>query len=640
MKSKPHLFLTGFLLAAFMFGMLVVNVWSISMLTRAQASHETTQASVNRAKSEGLDAQINFKIQVQEWKNVLIRGWKAEDFERYWRQFKARENRVRENLQMLKSYASVWSPDLVEQVTTLQAEHRRLGEAYRQALQFYDPEDPRNYQEVDARVRGIDRVPQAEMESVTRQINLLGQRALEEAHARVDEARRVSFRSSLILVVGGILVTGLLLWKIFRNENHLEVRTREAVQANRAKSLFLANMSHEIRTPLNGVIGMMDILQSSGLTDKQREQLGIAQTSAGLLLALLNDILDYSKIEAGRVDLEPVPTRIRDTVNAVVQLFLPKAIDKGLELEATFAPNVPDGIRVDSLRLRQALLNLVHNALKFTQKGKVEVVVSWSAPKAEGSPGLLRLAVRDTGMGIPQRKLEHLFETFYQVERQSKTKEEGTGLGLAISRRLVELMGGRLSVESEEGHGSTFSMVVPVDEVPVENGSSDLSRLGGTLFAKASVDGAIPQPKALEAEDAPAGFGRSSLSVLVAEDNPVNQTVTRHVLLQMGIEPEIVGNGEEALAAYRERRHDVILMDIQMPVLNGTEATRLIRELTGQQEVPYIIALTAGALQENKEQAFAAGLNDYLVKPVMPDLIQEKLFSLQKVPGPQSGTGA
>jgi signal transduction histidine kinase/ActR/RegA family two-component response regulator len=632
MKSKPQLFLTGLLLAAFMAGMVVVNYKSISALALAQADFEQTLTSVNRAKTEGLQAQINFKIQVQEWKNVLIRGDDAEDFDRYWKQFKEQETHVQANLANLRSYAELHYPELIEQVLALVIEHLRLGEAYRNALQLYDPEDPASHRKVDTRVRGIDRKPQQDMDAVTREINLHGEAALEEAHTRVQEARAKSVRNSLFLVFGGILVTGLLLWKIYLNENRLESRTREAVKANQAKSFFLANMSHEIRTPLNGVIGMMDILKSTQLDARQREQLGIAQTSAGLLLALLNDILDYSKIEAGRIDLEPVPTDIRAIVDSVVQLFLPKAIDKGIEFSATYAPGLPVAIRVDPLRLRQALLNLAHNALKFTEKGTVHIHASWSDPEAEGLKGVFFISVRDTGVGISKEKLHFLFETFYQVEREGKSSEEGTGLGLAISRRLIELMEGKLSVESEEGHGSTFTISFPAEKVSAEESLSEIDEIRQAVFANPAVEEETLALKALAREDNSSPVEHCRLSVLVAEDNPVNQTVTRHLLQQMGIEPEIVVNGEEAVTAYKKGRHDVILMDIQMPVLNGIEATRQIRSFTGNSEVPWIVALTAGALQENKEQAFEAGLNDYLVKPVTPDLIQEKLYTLQTRP--------
>jgi signal transduction histidine kinase/CheY-like chemotaxis protein len=503
----------------------------------------------------------------------------------------------------------------------------------------------------------------------------------------------------------------------------LEVAAGEAQKAAAMKSEFLATMSHEIRTPMHGVIGMSSLLLSMPLPAEAAEYAGAIRSSAGALLTVINDILDFSKVDSGTLELERAPFRLEQCVEEALDVMAPGALEKGLDLACWIDEDVPREVIGDAGRVRQVLLNVVGNAVKFTAAGEVEVRVE----RGERA-GLVRFRVRDTGIGIPADRVDRLFTPFTQGDSSTTRHYGGTGLGLAICRRLCELMGGRIGVESVAGRGSTFTFTVELEggaatekaeawlagkrvllaerECPTREVIRGLLTGAGAVVETVSTEGAA-RARALEepgfdvaiagrgmggirlaarqvllhpgsgrAEEAgadgiltlpvkrrrlfevirdvleglPAGCTserrrpefdehlakRAPLRILLAEDNEVNQRLALRVLAKMGYQADVAKNGVEVLAALREREYDLVLMDIQMPRMDGFETTRRIREEWPGAGVPQVVAMTANAIAGDREACLAAGMDDYLSKPIEIAALQA---AIERAHAAATGTG-
>ncbi|WP_085902322.1 ATP-binding protein [Kiloniella majae] len=405
-----------------------------------------------------------------------------------------------------------------------------------------------------------------------------------------------------------------------RTEEHLLAAKVEAEQSSRSKSEFLATMSHEIRTPMNGVVGMTNLLLESKLDEEQVEYTNSIKNSADHLLLLINDILDISKLEAGVSKLEISSFSLPGILESVTSAQRPKASSKNLALISEIDPDLPEWVKSDPTRLRQVLFNLVGNAIKFTDTGYIKITVTPHKPRA-GSTQWIKCSVEDTGIGISDGDQDRIFERFTQADGSSSRRHGGAGLGLSIVKRLSKQMSGEIGLESSLGNGSTFWFTVPLEVAEPTQNEDPTTQTAPSARNNASASTQVVEPVTLSEDE--------QLHVLIAEDNKINQMLLTKFFTKRGHKSDVAFNGLEALEYLKHQNPDIILMDIQMPEMDGIEATKAIRALEGAKSQIPIVAVTANAMKGDRDTYIAAGMNDYVAKPVdfkrLMDVIEQNV---------------
>jgi len=428
-------------------------------------------------------------------------------------------------------------------------------------------------------------------------------RRIERERLGRKEAERLLEEKSLALYKSNQVLQALadeLEQKVLQRTQELQIALEKAESATRAKSEFLAVMSHEIRTPMNGIMGMSQLLEMTVQSNEQKEYLSAIRASGDALLLLINDILDFSKIEAGKLDLESRPFNLHKELDSIFRLYRPLVEKNQLQFFCTINPTLPPYVQGDSLRLRQILSNLISNAIKFTQQGSISVSIDYEALVV--GEITLRVNVQDTGIGIPQNRIDRLFLAFSQVDSSTTRQFGGTGLGLVISERLAQAMGGGISVQSVLNQGSCFSFTIHLQT---------LSEI-------------VADTPKLSAHTESTQTHQQQPRILVVDDSHINRRVALRLLEKLGIQAEIATTGREAIEKVKQQHFDIVFMDIQMPEMDGLQATEAIRALTLAHQ-PYIVALTANAFETDRQRSLAAGMNDFLSKPFLFEDLKEKI---------------
>ena len=701
-------------------GLLLISTL-ITMLISYNISREFTSILKHQVQIERhtKDANFFFKRQVQEWKNLLLRGHNEADQQYYWRAFKSNEQQLTQEIHAILALNP--RPEVDITIKHFLREHAALGAKYRQARQAFLTSD-KNPHIADQQVRGIDRLPSELLSTLASQVAIDAENAAQKLNQRTQDNVLFSALSITIMFI-------LILFMI----NRVVSRAISSEIRSKTKSDFLAKMSHEIRTPMNGVLGMAELMGSTELSAVQRRYNDAIQSSGTALVGIINDLLDFSKIEAGKLVLEDINYCPRQLLEDIYYLFAYTAKKKGVDLIFNVDMDVPDTLRGDPGRLRQVILNLVGNAIKFTQQGHIHVHVSLS----EDAKPQLQLSIADTGEGMDSEQLETVFQPFTQANASVTRRFGGTGLGLSIAQEIINRMGGKMTVHSELDQGTQFHLFLPLHTVSpyristqslqqvkllivddsdifaelytqkcqqwgmqvtcIQDASHVIDHLekkpdydllcldyhmpsidglalakhiralkhyADTPIALLTATGSLPSDASLadngitHAEEKPAlpdhlihlferllngekptGHTRSinpqtaslqALNILVAEDNAVNGMVVRGMLQQIGHTVTIVEDGQQAVDSYlsSHEHFDIILMDCEMPNLDGYGAAQKIRSIEradSQRKRVHILALTAHAAAEEKQKCITAGMDNVLTKPISQQRLKEAI---------------
>lgn len=613
MSARAKFIISGIFLGAAIVALGILNYAGFLAIEDQQEESWAREVSSRELFDLVYGIQVDFKIQVQEWKNVLLRGHSREDLLTYYAQFEDREARVKRGVVALLSHPKL-SAELSDRVGRFQKRHEEIGKAYREALASGSLSSAEDLFHIDDEVRGIDRPPMEMLELLVRDIR--ADLARTEAQAReemVVTVKTFTGLSALCLLVA----IGLVLYFFIdrkRHEANLNEALNRAAKANATKSQFLAHMSHEIRTPMNGIVAAIDLLNEYELPPEGREVLKVIQTSSESLTVIVNDILDFSRIEAGKLRLRKEALELNGFLHILERSLLPMTQNKSLKLSFDWPREENLILTTDPVRLRQVLLNLLMNAIKFTDEGEVRLEVDMM--QSSETAVKVEFRITDTGIGIPEEKREALFQAFSQVDTSLSRMHQGAGLGLVITQAIVSAMSGEVTFDSRSGRGTTFYVRITFPR-------SDPSELKHQRVGDVHFSSIKPVLN----------------SVLVVDDVPTNLLVTKRLLGKFNLNVDLAQSGAEAIDRCSDKRYDLILMDCQMPRMDGYEASSRIHKMyqaSGRE--PVIVALTAHAMDEHRRESIERGMREHLSKPLRSHELRECLLQFFTLPDEESPT--
>lgn len=719
----------------------IVALYGLFKITSLQDFQSDEQTQINDAIHLALDVQVEYQVQLKIWQTLLLRGDDASMYQKYKSDFDRSAKIIQSQLKGLLTMGHFLQFP-TENLRNLIKEHEVLGNNFRIAIANIDTKNTSSLRQLDRSLFGLNQGPAHRIELLVESLHTHAAEIQAKGREEMGAAATQVTVFSFVSVIFGILLSGLFIIDRSKKEKTLFLAKTIAEDANRSKDSFLANISHEIRTPMNAIVGLSEVLTDTQLSADQEEYVSTIRQSGSDLLGIINEILDLSKMEAGKIEIRPVSFQLRECVEDAADVIAPKASKKGIEFSIQMDPDLPIYITADEMRVRQILINLLGNAVKFTDNGRIDLKLEGETD-ASGEY-VLSIHVSDTGDGIKKSDVEKLFQAFSQVDDSNSRMHGGTGLGLTISRDLSRLMGGDISVNSVYGEGTTFTVTIKPLEVSKEairSEAYDLSAIQGKSIAivdasdfnrnemvkflkrwganvnswdsaggflrhleRGSIwdliimgtnlkdiecddfahklrqacgkqvnailkwapyeglrieakppdfNGLVYKPiqskpliskvtAVLTNRDPDCSVGTSTsaemksrmgvlrpMKILVVDDNRVNLRVAELILKNHGYSPDMAESGKVALDMLNEIRYDVVFMDMQMPVMDGLEASRIIRDRYGSSERPWIVALTANAMSDHREMCMEAGMNDFLPKPVKSEAIQK---IIQNVP--------